>query len=102
MRFGERTLECAMNRALTRDRTARRNGRSVLVDSGLCSARDIWMAVETDVIVRGKVDVGAVADHRLGAGNSLVNTKERIGDAKELRRFADHPDFAIPFEFGDI
>ena len=56
------------------------------------------MAVEPDVIVGCEIDEGAAVDHRLGAGDPLVHAKERIGDAEKIRGFADHADFAKPFQ----
>ena len=60
------------------------------------------MAVETDVVVGRKIDIGTVADHRLGAGDSLVHPEKRIGDVEKLRCLADHLDFAKPFEFRGV
>jgi len=74
----------------------------VAIDSSLRRAGDIGMTVESEVVVRRKVDVGFVADDSFRAGDPLVHAKERIRDPEKIRSFANHTDLPEPVELRHI
>ena len=91
----QRPFQLAVDRPLAGHRAARRHRGAVAVDRRLRRRGDSRVAVEPEIIVRGEIDVGAVADQRLGAGDPLMHAKERIADAEIIRRLLDHADFAV-------
>src|SRR5271154_1051176 len=91
-------FEFAMNRAFAGDRTARRDRGAVSIDRRLRCRSNLRMAVESDVVVRGEIDVVLAVDHCLRAGDALMHTEERIGDPEELCSFTDHTDLSKTFE----
>src|SRR5262249_62241453 len=98
----QRALEVAVYRALAGNRPTGRDGRAIAIDRRLRRGSDPRIAVETDIIVGGEIDVGAVADHRFGAGDPVVNAEERVVDAKIIGRLLDQTQFAVRLELGDI
>ena len=98
----QRLLQFAVDRALSRYHAAGRDRGAVAVDRGFRRARDARIAVQADIVVGREIDVGAVADQRLGAGNTLMHAKKRVGDIEVFRRLLDQANFPIGFELGDI
>ncbi len=99
---GQRPLELAVHRPLARDRAARRDRGAVAVDRRLGRRGDLGMTVEADIVVGGEIDVAAPVDRGFGAGDPLVDAKERVGDAEKIRGLADHSDLFEPVELGHL
>jgi len=98
----QRAFQFTMNRPLAGNRAARRDRGAVAVDCRFRGVGDAGIAVKSDIIVRGEIEVGAVADQRFGAGDALVHAKERIADAEILRGLLDQANFPIGLQLGDI
>ena len=78
-------LELAVERLLARGDAARRDRRAVALGGGCGGARDVGVAGEAEVVVRGEVqDLAAVDDGGVG-GDPLVDVEVGDPDAHGLR-----------------
>jgi hypothetical protein len=68
-----------MDRALARDHAARRDGGAVAVDRRFRRLGDTRIAVEREIVIGGEIGDPLATDDRLGAGDAVMDTEERIG-----------------------
>ena len=95
-------FQIAVDRALAGHWAARRDRGAIAVDRRLCSVGDARIAVEPDIIVGREIEVGAVADQRLGAGDALMHAEERIADPEILRGLLDQANFPICLQLRNV
>src|ERR1700686_1380976 len=91
-----------MDRALPGNWPAGRDRGAIAIDGSLCRGGNARVAVEADIVVRGEIDVGTIADQGFGAGDPLMHAEERIVYPKVIRRLLDHADFAVRFQVRDV
>src|SRR6476619_3914559 len=98
----QRAFEFAVDGPLAGYWAARRDRSAVAVDRRLCGIGDARLAVEPDVIVGREIEVGAVADQSLGAGDALMHAEERIADPEILRGLLDQANFPIGLQLRNV
>ena len=84
---GDGHFQLAMNGLFARHQAAGRHRRAEAVDGVFGGLSHRRIARHANVVVAGKVDQLATADHRRVVGHSLVNVEVGIADARMLEHF---------------
>ena len=90
VKIGQRGLQIALDGAFAGYQAAGGGRGAPAVDGIAGGLADARMAVQREVVVAGKIDVGAAFDQAGGAGNAVMHLEERVVDAHPPRRRLRH------------